>query len=176
MRSSVEKHACHRPASKGCSMPGSLAARLRLQHRSQVERTCVHAVAGPDQLPLDVFTPGQEGSARRALFNRISRSYDEVRTCCFCVVHVCVDYVDTTSSPSLLLQLNNQLSFGQHWVWKHMAVKWSGAKSGQRVLDVCCGSGDLSFLLARAVGPQGEVSKHVRHHSRTAHSGSLTKL
>jgi demethylmenaquinone methyltransferase/2-methoxy-6-polyprenyl-1,4-benzoquinol methylase len=56
------------------------------------------------------------------------------------------------------MQLNNTLSFGQHWVWKKMAVKWSGAKTGQRVLDLCCGSGDLALLLAAAVGPKGQVS------------------
>lgn len=74
--------------------------------------------------------PGQESEKRQVLFNNIAPIYDE---------------------------LNNKLSFGQHWVWKRMAVKWSGARPGQRVLDVCCGSGDLSFLLAQAVGPQGQV-------------------
>lgn len=38
-----------------------------------------------------------------------------------------------------------------------MTVKWSGAKAGHRVLDVCCGSGDLAFELAQAVGPSGQV-------------------
>lgn len=54
-------------------------------------------------------------------------------------------------------QLNERLSFGQHKVWKRMAVRWTGAKAGNRVLDVCCGSGDLAFELARAVGPSGQV-------------------
>ncbi|KAJ9505154.1 hypothetical protein QJQ45_029286 [Haematococcus lacustris] len=80
--------------------------------------------------PDAAFEPGREGEVRRTLFNRISSSYDE---------------------------LNNKLSFGQHWVWKRMAVKWSGAKPGQRVLDVCCGSGDLAFLLSTAVGQRGQV-------------------
>lgn len=80
--------------------------------------------------PDGAFTPGQEASARQTLFNRIAPVYDE---------------------------LNDRLSFGQHWVWKQMAVKWSGAKPGGRVLDVCCGSGDIAFLLAKAVGPKGEV-------------------
>ena len=53
--------------------------------------------------------------------------------------------------------LNDQLSFGLHRLWKRMAVKWSGAKAGDRVLDLCCGSGDLAFLLAKAVGPTGQV-------------------
>jgi len=52
---------------------------------------------------------------------------------------------------------NQQLSWGLHRVWKQMAVDWSGAAPGQTCLDVCCGSGDLALLLARRVGPTGEV-------------------
>ncbi|PIN14916.1 hypothetical protein CDL12_12459 [Handroanthus impetiginosus] len=33
-----------------------------------------------------------------------------------------------------------------------MTVSWSGAKEGDTVLDVCCGSGDLAFLLSEKVG------------------------
>ena len=58
-------------------------------------------------------------------------------------------------------QLNNNLSFGQHWVWKQMTVKWSGAKPGGKALDVCCGSGDIAFLLSRAVGTKGEVGRQL---------------
>lgn len=54
-------------------------------------------------------------------------------------------------------RLNNDLSFGIHWVWKQMAVSWSGAKSGATCLDLCCGSGDLSQLLAKQVGTIGTV-------------------
>lgn len=31
------------------------------------------------------------------------------------------------------------------------------AKLGDSVLDICCGSGDVAFLLAEKVGPQGKV-------------------
>ena len=55
------------------------------------------------------------------------------------------------------MQMNDVLSLGQHRVWKRMAVKWSRARAGQRALDVCCGSGDIAFLLAQAVGPSGEA-------------------
>ena len=52
---------------------------------------------------------------------------------------------------------NFWLSLGQHQVWKAMAVKWSGAKPGDRLLDVCCGSGDLAFQAAKTVGIKGQV-------------------
>ncbi|XP_078429184.1 S-adenosyl-L-methionine-dependent methyltransferases superfamily protein [Wolffia australiana] len=54
--------------------------------------------------------------------------------------------------------LNDLLSLGLHRVWKRMAVSWSGAKRGDRVLDLCCGSGDLAFLLSEKVGREGEVT------------------
>lgn len=54
-------------------------------------------------------------------------------------------------------QLNDRLSFGQHRLWKQMAVKWSGARPGALCLDLCCGSGDLALLLAREVGTKGIV-------------------
>lgn len=38
-----------------------------------------------------------------------------------------------------------------------MAVSWSGAKKGNSVLDLCCGSGDLAFLLSEKVGSSGKV-------------------
>ena len=55
-------------------------------------------------------------------------------------------------------RLNDRLSFGQHRIWKLMAVKWSEAKEGGRALDVCCGSGDLALLLAKRVGNTGKVT------------------
>ncbi|XP_076883066.1 2-phytyl-1,4-beta-naphthoquinone methyltransferase, chloroplastic-like [Bidens hawaiensis] len=68
---------------------------------------------------------------RQALFNRIAPVYDN---------------------------LNDLLSLGQHRIWKRMAVDWSGAKEGSsNVLDLCCGSGDLAFLLSQKVGLNGQV-------------------
>lgn len=52
---------------------------------------------------------------------------------------------------------NDWLSFGQHRIWKQMAVKWCGAKSGDTALDLCCGSGDLALRVADAVGMEGTV-------------------
>ncbi len=48
-------------------------------------------------------------------------------------------------------RLNDRLSLGLHRVWKRMAVKWSNAAPGSICLDVCCGSGDLTQMLARQV-------------------------
>ncbi|ELR96570.1 bifunctional demethylmenaquinone methyltransferase/2-methoxy-6-polyprenyl-1,4-benzoquinol methylase UbiE [Gloeocapsa sp. PCC 73106] len=66
----------------------------------------------------------------QALFNRIAPVYD---------------------------QLNQNLSLGQHKIWKRMAVKWSEANTGDTALDLCCGSGDLAHLLAKQVGITGKV-------------------
>jgi len=54
-------------------------------------------------------------------------------------------------------QLNGWLSFGQHRIWKLMTVKWCNPKLGDKALDICCGSGDLTQLLAKKVGSQGQV-------------------
>lgn len=54
-------------------------------------------------------------------------------------------------------QLNDWLSLGQHRIWKQMAVKWSQPKPGDNCIDLCCGSGDLAFRLARQVGDKGHV-------------------
>ncbi len=54
-------------------------------------------------------------------------------------------------------QLNDRLSFGQHRIWKMMTVKWSNPSLGDTALDVCCGSGDLAFMLAQKVGIEGKV-------------------
>jgi demethylphylloquinol methyltransferase len=54
-------------------------------------------------------------------------------------------------------RLNNDLSLGIHWVWKQMAVSWSDAKPGDTCLDICCGSGDITQLMAKQVGITGTV-------------------
>ena len=79
------------------------------------------------------MTPTANPSAAEieAIFNRIAPVYD---------------------------RLNDRLSFGQHRIWKLMAVKWSEAKPGYDALDVCCGSGDLALLLAKKVGSRGKVT------------------
>lgn len=54
-------------------------------------------------------------------------------------------------------QLNDLLSLGIHKIWKQMAVMWSEPNYGSTCLDLCSGSGDLAFLLAKCVGSTGQV-------------------
>jgi demethylmenaquinone methyltransferase/2-methoxy-6-polyprenyl-1,4-benzoquinol methylase len=53
--------------------------------------------------------------------------------------------------------MNDLMSLGLHRLWKRFAVQVSGVKAGDRVLDIAGGSGDLTRLFSRAVGPEGEV-------------------
>jgi len=52
---------------------------------------------------------------------------------------------------------NQILSFGMHHGWRVAAVRWSGARPGDKVLDCATGTGDLALAFRRAVGPEGEV-------------------
>lgn len=54
-------------------------------------------------------------------------------------------------------QLNHTLSLGQHRIWKLMTVKWSHPPAGGIGLDLCCGSGDLTQMLAQQLGNQGQA-------------------
>ena len=53
--------------------------------------------------------------------------------------------------------MNTLLSFGIHYLWKRTAIRMMKLKPGDRVLDVCGGTGDLSILVHRVVGPAGQV-------------------
>ena len=53
--------------------------------------------------------------------------------------------------------MNTLLSFGIHYAWKRASVRMLELKSGDRVLDVCGGTGDLAILAARQVGRRGRV-------------------
>ncbi|MCM2277790.1 MAG: bifunctional demethylmenaquinone methyltransferase/2-methoxy-6-polyprenyl-1,4-benzoquinol methylase UbiE [Oligoflexia bacterium] len=53
---------------------------------------------------------------------------------------------------------NTVLSLGTHHGWRKAAVRWSGARSGHKVLDCASGTGDLAFEFERAVGPLGEIT------------------
>ncbi|MCX5931604.1 MAG: bifunctional demethylmenaquinone methyltransferase/2-methoxy-6-polyprenyl-1,4-benzoquinol methylase UbiE [Cyanobacteria bacterium] len=54
-------------------------------------------------------------------------------------------------------QLNDLLSFGLHRLWKRQAALWLRPRPGQRLLDLCCGTGDLALVLAGKVRPGGQV-------------------
>ena len=54
-------------------------------------------------------------------------------------------------------QLNDLLSLGLHRLWKRQAVAWLRPRSGQQLLDLCCGTGDLALILATKVRPAGRV-------------------
>ena len=45
--------------------------------------------------------------------------------------------------------INDLQSFGLHRYWKRRLIQMAGARPGARALDVCCGTGDIAFALAR---------------------------
>ncbi len=53
--------------------------------------------------------------------------------------------------------MNDLMSFGLHRIWKRFATGLSGVRSGEFVLDLAAGTGDLTRLLARRAGPTGMV-------------------
>ena len=53
--------------------------------------------------------------------------------------------------------MNTLLSLGVHYQWKRIAVGMMGLRPGDRVLDVCGGTGDLSRESAKRVAPSGSV-------------------
>jgi demethylmenaquinone methyltransferase/2-methoxy-6-polyprenyl-1,4-benzoquinol methylase len=54
-------------------------------------------------------------------------------------------------------RLNDTLSLGLHRLWKRQAIAFVAPRPGQRLLDLCCGTGDLALLLAAKVRPGGQV-------------------
>ena len=67
--------------------------------------------------------PGEQRAAKvNDLFARIARRYDLI---------------------------NDLQSFGLHRLWKRRVVKLAKIKNGERALDLCCGTGDIAFALAR---------------------------
>ncbi|MDY6790669.1 MAG: bifunctional demethylmenaquinone methyltransferase/2-methoxy-6-polyprenyl-1,4-benzoquinol methylase UbiE [Thermodesulfobacteriota bacterium] len=54
--------------------------------------------------------------------------------------------------------MNTLLSFGIHHIWKKIAVRMLSLNDGDKVLDVCGGTGDLAVLADKAVRPQGDVT------------------
>ena len=53
--------------------------------------------------------------------------------------------------------LNSLLSFGLHKLWKRKLVNLLKPLSGENWSDLCCGTGDLAFLISERVAPGGTV-------------------
>lgn len=54
--------------------------------------------------------------------------------------------------------LNNLLSLGLHRFWKRKLVDLLKPIDGENWADLCCGTGDLSFLILKKVRPNGTVT------------------
>ena len=52
---------------------------------------------------------------------------------------------------------NDILSFGVHRLWKARTVRQAKLTGGERVLDLCTGTGDMAFRLARSLEQGGRV-------------------
>jgi len=69
------------------------------------------------------YAPGKQRAAKvNTLFAAIARRYD---------------------------WLNDLQSFGLHRRWKRRVAELAAAEPGARALDLCCGTGDIAFALAR---------------------------
>jgi len=54
--------------------------------------------------------------------------------------------------------LNSLLSFGLHKSWKKKLVDLLKPKDGEVWADLCCGTGDLTFLINERVTPNGSIT------------------
>lgn len=53
--------------------------------------------------------------------------------------------------------MNDLMSFGIHRLWKRYAISLTGVRSGQHVLDIAGGTGDLAKVFSKEVGRTGKV-------------------
>lgn len=53
--------------------------------------------------------------------------------------------------------MNDLMSFGIHHFWKRFAVLLSHVRAGDRILDLAGGSGDLTRLLHKKIGKNGQI-------------------
>jgi len=53
--------------------------------------------------------------------------------------------------------MNDLMSMGVHRLWKRFAVELAGVRSGQKILDLASGTGDLAARFSGLVGPEGLV-------------------
>jgi demethylmenaquinone methyltransferase/2-methoxy-6-polyprenyl-1,4-benzoquinol methylase len=79
--------------------------------------------ARPVRMPNTYYEPGAERANKvNQLFTRIAGRYDLI---------------------------NDLQSFGLHRYWKKRVVKEARPRTGERALDLCCGTGDIALELAR---------------------------
>ena len=53
--------------------------------------------------------------------------------------------------------MNDVMSFGLHRLWKRFTIAQASIQSGQKILDVASGTGDLAKAFSRLVGADGKV-------------------
>jgi len=53
--------------------------------------------------------------------------------------------------------MNDLMSFGVHRLWKRYTIEMSGVRSGNKVLDIAGGTGDLTYAFSKRVGADGKV-------------------
>ncbi len=53
--------------------------------------------------------------------------------------------------------MNDLMSLGIHRLWKRFTIEMAGVRTGQQVLDIAGGTGDLAKAFAKRVGPTGRV-------------------
>jgi demethylmenaquinone methyltransferase/2-methoxy-6-polyprenyl-1,4-benzoquinol methylase len=85
---------------------------------------------GRARFGLQTFEAGEKHKAVMRHFNRVAPKYD---------------------------LMNSLLSMGIQHVWKRAAIRMLNLRPGDKVLDVCGGTGDLAILAARRTGPRGPV-------------------
>jgi demethylmenaquinone methyltransferase / 2-methoxy-6-polyprenyl-1,4-benzoquinol methylase len=68
-----------------------------------------------------------------------------------------IKHIFTTVAP-YVDALSHGFSLGLDRSWRKKAVALSGIRPGDRVLDICAGTGELAFALLPAVGPKGSIT------------------
>ncbi|MBU2709589.1 bifunctional demethylmenaquinone methyltransferase/2-methoxy-6-polyprenyl-1,4-benzoquinol methylase UbiE [Zooshikella harenae] len=53
--------------------------------------------------------------------------------------------------------MNDLMSMGIHRIWKRFTIELSGVRTGNKVLDIAGGTGDLTLKFANLVGVDGQV-------------------
>ncbi len=53
--------------------------------------------------------------------------------------------------------LNDIFSFGMHRLWKSSLISFLDPKAGEKWIDLCCGTGDMSILLAEKMNSSDNI-------------------